>query len=107
MYMQAVSFYTQILVVSATFALKRNVDQSENAMFSLQACRGELLCYFPFHTLVRGQTQHPPQRGLCFADAFHVWDGEDYRGLCKGSLEQGLRELGSSLCYRSVTGQVK
>lgn len=30
------------------------------AMFSLQACRGELWCYFPFHTSVRGQTQPPP-----------------------------------------------
>lgn len=34
---------------------------SPRASFSLLACRGELLCYFPFHTSVRGQTQqHPP-----------------------------------------------
>lgn len=33
---------------------------SPNASFSLLACRGELLCYFPFHTSVRGQTQTPP-----------------------------------------------
>lgn len=30
-----------------------------HTMFSLQACRGELLCYFPFHTSIRGQTRTP------------------------------------------------
>lgn len=32
------------------------------AMFSLQACRGELRCYILFHTSVRGQTQQPPPK---------------------------------------------
>lgn len=50
-------------------------------------CRGELWCYFPFHTSVRGQTHPsppPPQRGLCSEEEFHVWEWDDYRGPGRG-----------------------
>lgn len=36
------------------------------AMFSLQACRGELWCYFPFHTLVKRSNIAFPIEKLLF-----------------------------------------
>lgn len=32
------------------------------------------------HFSQRSNTAPPLQRGLCSAEAFHVWDGDDYGG---------------------------